>query len=180
LATQHPQRQCLKATTGGIEPRTGGIGIGIPVLAVSTIPFCITDFIVEGDKGWWPKYIVRPWNGRPQIQLDGSQILVYPVANHNSIAEELDQLSLHFREKLSAILRIDVLLLDSGVLLVCVGDLDRIGITHKLVEDGFALVIDNRDASKDLADIGLHEFAVDGDFLGEEVEAWAYWLCGCV
>jgi hypothetical protein len=98
------------------------------------------------------------------------------MADYNAIAEKLDQISLNFRKRLSAVLRIDVVLVDSGKLFVGVCDVDGLEVVHKSVEDGFTLVIDNKDAAEDLADVGPHHFAVNGDFLGKDVIVWAYWL----
>ncbi len=88
------------------------------------------------------------------------------MADHNAIAEKLDQMSLNFRKKLSAVLRIDVVPVDSGKLFVGVYDVDGFGVAHESVEDGFTLVIDNRDAAEDLADFGPHHFAINSNFLG--------------
>jgi len=63
------------------------------------------------------------------------------VADHNAIAEKLDELSLNFRKRLSAVLRIDIVSVDSGKLFVC--DVDGFGVAHKSVEDGFTLVVDD-------------------------------------
>jgi len=88
------------------------------------------------------------------------------VADHNAIAEKLDQMSLNFVKNLSAVLRIDVVPVDSGKLFVGVYDVDGFRVAYESVEDGFTLVIDNRDAAEDLADIGLHHFAINSNFLG--------------
>jgi hypothetical protein len=98
------------------------------------------------------------------------------MADHNAIAEKLDQLSLNFRKRLGAVLRNYVVPANFGKLFVGVCNVDGPGVAHKSVEDGFALIIDNGDAAEDLADVGPHHFAVDGDFLGENVRVCAYCL----
>jgi hypothetical protein len=98
------------------------------------------------------------------------------VADHNAITEKLDQMSLNFRKRLSAVLRIDVVLADSGKPFIGVYDINGLGVVHKSVKDGFNLVINNRDAAEDLADVRLYYFAVNSDFFGEEPIVWADWL----
>ena len=73
-------------------------------------------------------------------------------------------MGLNFRKRLSAVLRIDVVQVNSGRLFVGVCNRDGLGVAHKSVEDGCTFVIDNRDAAEDLTDVGLHHFAVNGDF----------------
>jgi hypothetical protein len=90
--------------------------------------------------------------------------------------EKLDKMSLNFRKRLSAVLRIDVVPADSGKPFVGICDIDGLGIVHKSIKDGFSLVIDNRDAAEDLADIGPHYFAVNSNFFGEEPIVRADWL----
>jgi hypothetical protein len=73
-------------------------------------------------------------------------------------------------------LQIDIVPVDSGKFFVGICNVNRLGVVQKSVENGFTLVIDNRNAAEDLPDIGLHHFAVNGDFLGKEVIVWAYWF----
>lgn len=62
------------------------------------------------------------------------------MADHNAIAEKLDLTSLNFRKRLSAVLRIDVVLADSGKPFLGVCNSDGLGVVHKSVEDGFTLI----------------------------------------
>jgi hypothetical protein len=101
--------------------------------------------------------------------LRSLQIFLDVLADHNAVAENLDELSLNLRKWVGAVLRINVVPANSGKPFLGVCNEDGLGVAHKLVEDGLAFVINNGDAAENLANFGSHHFAVDGDFLGENV-----------
>ena len=100
------------------------------------------------------------------------------MADHNAIAKKVDQLSLNFRKRLRAVLWIDIIPVDPGKLFVGACDVDGFGVAHKSVEYDLTLIVDNRDAAEDLADVGPHHFAVDGNFLGKDTTMWPYCFRG--
>jgi hypothetical protein len=72
------------------------------------------------------------------------------VADHDAIAEKVDQLNLNSRKRLRAVLWATSFQLipenSSSLLVMLMGS----GVAHKSVEDGFTLIVDNRDAAEDL------------------------------